>query len=196
MGLGDMMVVMNQVVTKLCNNIKFWNRSEKVLEDTLEVFVELISSYSSSKTLLQLESVQFLVRNHTGVHFPFLGYDNDNKFRITFYSALTRLVFSSAEDVNNAFDLFIAPNLAILSELAQTNLRQPAAKIAIVAALRDLRGIALSSYSKRTYNLLFDGLYPTYFPLFRNVAEIWYHEPTVMTALLKFMQVSTFDFHM
>lgn len=189
MRIGDMMQVMNIIVNKLCNNIKYWHRSDKILEETLEVFVELVSSYSSSKTLLNLDTVNFLVHNHVGAHFPFLGYDNDNKYRITFYSALSRLVFSSSEDLNNSFDSFIVPNLEIMAQLSQTpDLRSDAVKTAIVGALRDLRGITISAYNKRTYSLLFEGLYPSSFPLLLRVAETWYDDPTVMTALLKFMQ--------
>ncbi|KAJ1384965.1 hypothetical protein B484DRAFT_410640, partial [Ochromonadaceae sp. CCMP2298] len=189
MGIGDMIQVMNILVTKLCNNIKYWHRSDKILEETLDVFVELVSSYSSSKTLLGLDTVNFLVHNHVGAHFPFLGYDNDNKYRITFYSALSRLVFSSSEDLNNSFDAFLAPNLDIMAQLSQApDLRAPAVKIAIVAALRDLRGITMSAYNKRTYNLLFDSLYPSSFGLLRSIADTCYDDPTVMTALLKFMQ--------
>ena len=102
---------MDIVVNKLCSNIKFWHKADDILEQTLEVFVELVTSYSSSKTLLGLDTVNFLVHNHVGAHFPFLGYDSDNKYRITFYSALSRLVFSSSEDLNNSFDSFIIPNL-------------------------------------------------------------------------------------
>ncbi len=190
MGIGDQIQVMNIVVNKLCNNIKFWHRSDKILEETLEVFVELVSTYSSSKTLLNLETVNFLVHNHVGAHFPFLGYDNDNKYRITFYSALSRLVFSSSEDLNNSFDSFMAPNIAIMAQLSQApDLRLPAVKTAVVAALRDLRGITVSAYNKRTYNLLFEALYPSSSALLLRVAETWYDDPTAMTALLKFMQV-------
>jgi exportin-7 len=161
MGIGDSASVMSIVVNKMCNNIKYWHRSDKILEETLDVFVELVSSYSSSKTLLSLETVNFLVHNHVGAHFPFLGYDSDNKYRITFYSALSRLVFSSSEDLLNQFDAFIAPNLAVIAQLNQTqDLRAPAVKVAIIGALRDLRGITCSTYNKRTYNLLFDALYP------------------------------------
>jgi exportin-7 len=194
MGIGDMIQVMNIVVNKLCNNIKFWHRFDKILEETLEVFVELVSSYSSSKTLLGLGTVNFLVHNHVGAHFPFLGYDHDNKYRITFYSALSRLVFTSSEDLNNAFDPFLAPNLEIMAQLSQApDLRVPAVKVALVGALRDLRGITVSAYNKRTYNLLFDALYPASFPLLRRIAETWYDDPTVMTALFKFMQVSELE---
>ena len=37
MGLGDVMTIMNSIVNKLCNNIKYWHRSDKILEETLEV---------------------------------------------------------------------------------------------------------------------------------------------------------------
>ena len=191
MAIGDMSEVMNSVVNKLCSNIKYWHKADEILEQTLEAFVELtVTSYSSSKTLLGLETVNFLVHNHVGTHFPFLGYDNDNKYRITFYSALSRLVFSSSEDLNNSFDTFIVPNVAIIAQLSQTSdIRTPAVKIALLGALRDLRGITESTYNKRTYNLLFEALYPDAFPLLVRVAEIWYDDATVMTALLKFMKV-------
>jgi hypothetical protein len=196
MGIGDMIQVMNIYVNKLCNNIKYWHRENSILKETLDVFVELVSSYSSSKTLLNLDTVHFLVHNHVGTHFPFLGYDNDNKYRITFYSALSRLVFSSSEDLNNSFDNFMAPNLNILVQLGQSqDLRSQPMKIAIVAALRDLRGITVSAYSKRTYNLLFEALYPTYFPFFQRVCETWFDDPVVMTALMKFMQVSYLELY-
>ena len=191
MAIGDMSVVMNTVVNKLCSNIKYWHKFDEILEQTLEAFVELtVTSYSSNKSLLSLETVNFLVHNHVGAHFPFLGYDNDNKFRVTFYSALSRLVFSSSEDLNNSFDIFIAPNLEIIAQLSQAqDIRTPAVKTALVGALRDLRGITESTYNKRTYNLLFDALYPDAFPLLVRVAETWFDDATVMTALLKFMKV-------
>jgi exportin-7 len=65
------------------------------------------------------------------------------------------------------------------------------ARTAIIGVLRDLRGITAATYNKRTYNLLFDSLYPAFFPLFNRIAETWFNDPTVMTALLKFMQVTS-----
>ena len=193
MGVGDLPTVMNIIVSKICFNIRYWNRSDEILEQTLEVFAELVSSYSSSKTLLSLETVNFLVHNHVGTHFPFLGYSSDNKNRITFYTALSRLVFSAAEDMNNSFDSFIEPNLAIMAQLAAApDLRVASVRVAIVGALRDLRGISTATFNKRTYTLLFEALYPSCFPLLVRIAETLYDDPTVMTALLKFIQVSMF----
>ena len=190
MGRGiDINFIMKVIVEKLCNNVQFWHNEDSVLEETLAVFVDFVSSYSGSKTLLGLETVNFMVHNHVGQHFPFLGYDSDNKHRTTFYAALSRLVFSSSEDLNNCFDTFIAPNLAIIEQLSQLdNMRQrPEAKLAIIGAMRDFRGITSSAYSRRTYNLLFEALYPAIFPLLNRIAEEWADEPQVMTSLMKFL---------
>ena len=187
-GLTDATQIMNLVVDKVCNNIKYWHTMEAILEETLSVFEELVTSYGSSKTLLSLETVKYLVHNHVGSHFPFLGYDNDNKHRVMFYSAMSRLVFSSSEDLDNLFDSFIEPNLAIIKELSAIDIRERSARTAIIGALRDLRGIALSAYNKRTYTLLFEALYPLAFPLLVRTAEVWSNDPQVMTALFKFMQ--------
>ena len=194
MGLGDVSAIMNIIVIKICNNIRYWNRANELLDTTLTVFVDLITSYSSSKTLLNLETVNFMVHNHIGAHFPFLGYDNDNKYRITFYTALTRLVFTAAEDINNEFDDFIAPNLEIIEQLNATeDLSEGSVKVALVGLFRDLRGITQATSTKRTYNLLFDAIFPSCFTLLKRAIDYNYNDPQVMTALLKFNLVSCTD---
>ena len=191
MDIGDMTQLMNIIINKLCSNIKYWNRANDILEFTLEIFIEFINSYNATKTLLGLESINFLIRNHTGTHFPFLGYDNDNKYRIVFYTSLSRLVFSAAEDSNNSFDVFIEPMEGILRQLSITpELRDNNVKVAIIGILRDLRGVVDSTHNKRTYNLFFDALFPLLFPLLTRITDTWYDDEKVMTALLKFMMVS------
>ena len=55
MAIGDMSVVMNTIVNKLCSNIKYWHKSDEILEQTLDAFVELtVTSYNSNKSLLSL----------------------------------------------------------------------------------------------------------------------------------------------
>jgi exportin-7 len=54
--------------------------------------------------------------------------------------------------------------------------------------LGDLRGITSATHGRRTYGLLFEALYPAYFPVFQRTAEAWADDPQVMTALLKFLQ--------
>jgi exportin-7 len=187
-GLSDSTMVMSLFIDKICSNIKYWNTSENILEETLAVFSELIASYGSSKMLLSLDSVRFLVFNHTGTNFPFLGYGDDNKLRIQFYAAMSRLVFSSSEDVDNLFDAFIEPNLLFIQALSKSDLGASGVRMAIIGLLRDLRGIASSTYNKRTYLLLFESLFPEAIPLLNNIAIMFSEDPVVMTALLKFMQ--------
>ena len=189
-GLNDSTAIMSLIVDKVCNNIKYWHSSEKLLEETLAVFSELISSYGSSKMLLSLETVKFLVYHHSGEHFPFLGYDQggDNKHRVTFYSAMSRLVFSSSEDVDNLFDVFIEPNIITIQRLTTADLGAHGVRAAVIGVLRDMRGIALSTYNKRTYLLLFESLFPDAIVLLNNIAVAYSEDPIVMTALLKFMQ--------
>lgn len=76
----------------------------------------------------------------------------------------------------------------LLSSQVQDLTTQEGASLAIICILRDLRGITASSYNRRTYNLLFDALYPTIFPLLNRVATQLYEDPLVMTAVMKFMQ--------
>ena len=185
----DIAFIMSVMVEKLCLNIKFWHTDDDILTETLAVFVDFVSTYSSGKTLLGLDAVQFMVYNHTGTSFPFLGYDHDNKHRITFYAALSRLVFASSEDINNCFDSFVAPQLEICTQIMQmTDLRDKSTRTAIVGALRDLKGICTSTYSRRTYVLLFDILFPAVFPLLNRVAETLYEDPVVVNVLLKFLK--------
>ncbi len=80
--------IMNTIINKFCSNIRSWNLNDGILVYTLEIFSEYVSNYNATKTLLSLDSINFLIRNHTGTHFPFLGYDNDNKHRIEFYSTI------------------------------------------------------------------------------------------------------------
>jgi exportin-7 len=209
MGLGDIASIMNIVVSKICSNIRHWNRSDNLLDITLDLFVDLIATYSSSKTLLSLDMIQFMIQNHSvtmpmsggggrnsNQPFPFLAYDSDNKYRIAFYTALSRLVFTAAEDLNNSFDLFISPKLEMVNQLL-TSLSQSdhqsivtsPVRVAVICLCRDFRGISTATTSKRTYNLLFDVLYPNFFTLLKYATEVWCADPPVMTAILKFLQV-------
>ena len=63
-------------------------------------------------------------------------------------------------------------------------------QVALVGLFRDLRGISQATTTKRTYNLLFDAVFPACFTLLKRATEHNYDDPQVMTALLKFLMVS------
>ena len=93
MGLGDHVAVVSMMIGKIANNLRFWVEREDVIRRTLEVFHDLVVSYSSGRLLLSLDSVSSLLAHHTPEHFPFLSVPANSRFRTTFYTALARLVF-------------------------------------------------------------------------------------------------------
>ncbi|KAG4397207.1 hypothetical protein GLYMA_10G104900v4 [Glycine max] len=62
-----------------------------------------------------------------------------------------------------------------------------AVKYAFVGLMRDLRGIAMATNSRRTYGFLFDWLYPAHMPLLLKGITHYADIPEVTTPLLKFM---------
>lgn len=190
MGFGDHTVVVNMIVTKIGNNLKFWGEDEIIISKTLELFFEIASGYSSGKLLLGLETVQYLIGHHTDEEFPFLAIPANTRHRTTFHMTIARLLFTTAFDESSErFEHFMEPIEGVLNQLMQTsNLRLPQAQQALIGVCRDLRGIVQQTHNRRTYGCIFDMLYPAYFPVFVRAAEEFYDTPAVTTALLKFLQ--------
>jgi len=46
----------------------------------------------------------------------------ESKFRIRFHTALGRIVFSTSEDLDSAYDSFMIPTLDMLSQLIEMNI--------------------------------------------------------------------------
>ena len=201
MAMGDHTAVANLIVTKVGNNLKYWPEDEDVVSKTLELFYDMASGYSSSKLLLTLDTVKYLMMNHTDQHFPFLSVPGNVRHRTLFHATLTRLMFSStAEEMPLPFETFIEPICTTLTQLGQLNqqeLRQENVKPVLVGVLRDLRGVAQSLHNRRTYLMLFDCLFPSHFPLLVRAAEVWHAEPAVTTRLaVKAIEVKLCPFHL
>ncbi|KAI9921848.1 hypothetical protein PsorP6_001060 [Peronosclerospora sorghi] len=190
LGLGDHTVVVNMMVTKVGNNLKFWGETEVIISKTLAFFFEVASGYSSGKLLLGLETVQYLIGNHTAEEFPFLAIPANTRHRSTFHSTIARLIFTTAFDESSErFERFMEPIENVLNQLVQTpNYRVPEVREAIIGVCRDLRGIVQQTQNRRTYSCIFDLLYPAYFSVFVRAADELYDHPAVTTALLKFME--------
>ncbi|KAF1334127.1 Exportin-like protein, partial [Globisporangium splendens] len=190
MGFGDHTIVVNMIVTKIGNNLKFWGEDEVVINKTLALFFEIASGYSSGKLLLGLETVQYLIGHHTADEFPFLAVPANTRHRTTFHTTIARLLFTTAfDESSDRFERFMEPIEDVLNKLMQTpNFRVPEVKDAVIGVCRDLRGIVQQTHNRRTFSCIFDFLYPTYFPVFVRAAEELYDNPFVMTALLKFLQ--------
>ncbi|KAK6228500.1 hypothetical protein SCA6_000840 [Theobroma cacao] len=188
LGLHDHLLLLNVIVGKIATNLKCYTESEEVIDHTLSLFLELASGYMTGKLLLKLETVKFIIANHTREHFPFLEEYRCSRSRTTFYYTIGWLIFM--EDSPVKFKSSMEPLLQVFLSLESTPdsvFRTDAVKYALIGLMRDLRGIAMATNSRRTYGLLFDWLYPAHMPLILKGITHWTDTPEVTTPLLKFM---------
>ena len=59
-------------------NLKYWGRSEPIINKTLQLLSDLSVGYSSVRKLVKLDAVQFVLHNHTVRNTPYAA-------RITLY---------------------------------------------------------------------------------------------------------------
>jgi exportin-7 len=192
LGMGDHTAVANLIVTKMCNNLKYWPEDHDLIGKTLDLLHDMAQGYSSSKLLLNLETVRFLARHHTEDHFPFLIMPGNARQRTTFHATLTRLLLSPSgeEKLNLTFEQFLEPivtKLGQLGSLSQADLRREDCRQPLIGVFRDLRGIAASLHNRKTYSALFDILHPNHLPLLARVADIWHDQTDVVISLLRFL---------
>ncbi|MBA0749847.1 hypothetical protein Gogos_003726, partial [Gossypium gossypioides] len=188
LGLHDHLLLLNVIVGKIATNLKCYTESEQVIDHTLSLFLELASGYMTGKLLLKLDTVKFIIANHTREHFPFLEEYRCSRSRTTFYYTIGWLIFM--EDSPIKFKSSMEPLLQVFVSLESTPdavFRTDAVKYALIGLMRDLRGIAMATNSRRTYGLLFDWLYPAHMPLILKGITHWTDTPEVTTPLLKFM---------
>ena len=192
MGLGDHTVVANLIVTKIGKNLKFWPEEHEIVSKTLELLTDIASGYSSSKLLLTLDTVKYLVSHHTFEEFPFLNVPGNARHRSTFHAILVRLLLSPGgeEKLGLNFDQFMDPIVKTMSQLGgldSSQLRSEAARQPLIGIFRDLRGVAISLHNRKAYGMLFDILEPRHTPLLSKVADLWHDQPDVIISLLRFM---------
>ncbi|XP_054783087.1 uncharacterized protein LOC129290362 isoform X1 [Prosopis cineraria] len=188
LGLHDHLLLLNVIVGKIVTNLKCYTECEEVIDHTLSLFLELASGYMTGKLLLKLDTVKFIVANHTREHFPFLEANRCSRSRTTFYYIIGWLIFM--EDSPVKFKSSMDPLQKVFLSLESTPdslFRTDAVKYALIGLMRDLRGIAMATNSRRTYGLLFDWLYPAHMPLLIQGISHWTDTPEVTTPLLKFV---------
>lgn len=188
LGLQDHLQALNLIVGKIATNLRCYTESEEVIDHTLSLFLELASGYMTGKLLMKLDTVKFIVANHTREHFPFLHEYRGSRSRTTFYYTIGWLIFM--EDSPVKFKSSMDPLLQVfisLESIPDAMFRTDNVKYALIGLMRDLRGIAMATNSRRTYGLLFDWLYPSHMPILLKGISHWADTPEVTTPLLKFM---------
>ncbi|XP_051118324.1 uncharacterized protein LOC127242236 isoform X2 [Andrographis paniculata] len=187
-GLNDHLLLLDFFVLKIATNLKCYTEVEEVIDQTLSLFLELASGYMSGKLLLKLDTVKFIIAHHTREHFPFLEEYRCSRCRTKFYYTLGWLIF--LEDSAPLFKSSMDPLLQVFMTLESTPdnmFRTDSVKYALIGLMRDLRGIAMATNSRRTYGLLFEWIYPAHMPILLRGISHWADTPEVTTPLLKFM---------
>lgn len=198
LGLHDESNVLSVFMGKIITNMKFWGSSEAIISKTLQLLSDLSVGYSSARKLVKLDAVQFVLNNHTSEHFPFLGTHTsrpykDMRSRTTFYIALGRLLMVDLGEDEDKFETFMAPITIAMDSVAsrlvtvdRNAFQLEETKRTLVGLCRDIRGLAFA-FSKSSYMMLFDWIYPTYTSVLLRAIEWWYHDPNVSTPVLKLM---------
>ncbi|KAK2988430.1 hypothetical protein RJ640_023977 [Escallonia rubra] len=188
LGLNDHLLVLNVIVGKIATNLKCYPESDEVINHTLNLFLEMATGYMTGKLLLKLDTVQLIISHHTREHFSFLKDYRCSRSRTSFFYIIGLLVFM--EDSFLKFKSSMDPLLQDFVSLESTPdaiFRTDTAKHALIGLMRDLRGIAMATNSRKTYTFLFDWLYPAHMPLFLKAILHWADTPEVTNPLLKFV---------
>ncbi|XP_055684267.1 ran-binding protein 16 isoform X2 [Lutzomyia longipalpis] len=194
LGLNDEPMLLSVINRKIIKNLKFWGESEQIIKKTLNLLNDLSSSYSCVRKLVKLDEIQFMLNNHTSEHFQFLGTNcevSEMRMRSMFYSSLGRLLMVDFGDDEERFYTFMLPMTnqfeSIGAMLMDANNGYPSeeAKKALIGLSRDLRGLACVLGTKSAYMMFFEWIYPDYTPILIRALELWGHDPTVTTPILK-----------
>ncbi|KAK3039445.1 hypothetical protein RJ639_029244 [Escallonia herrerae] len=188
LGLNDHLLVLNVIVGKIATNLKCYPESDEVINHTLNLFLEMATGYMTGKLLLKLDTVQLIISHHNREHFSFLKDYRCSRSRTSFFYIIGLLVFM--EESFLKFKSSMDPLLQDFVTLESTPdaiFRTDTAKQALIGLVRDLRGIAMATNSRKTYTFLFDWLYPAHMPLFLKAILHWADTPEVTNPLLKFV---------
>ncbi|XP_073525955.1 exportin-7-B-like [Phyllobates terribilis] len=187
--LHDHLLVLNVMIQKLASNLRFYVESKEIIDQTLKFFLEMASGYMTAKLLLKLDSIQYIILHHSREHFPFQENYELTCSRTTFYYAISSLMFAD-DNLSVTFKRFMEPLWQVSVSLEPTPdslFRNDGIKYALIGLARDLRGIAMAASSRKTYNHLFNWLYPAHMPLLLRAVNQWADTPQVTTPVLKFM---------
>ncbi|KAJ7976521.1 putative Exportin-7 [Quillaja saponaria] len=188
LGLHDHLILLNVAVGKIVANLKSYRECKEVIDHTLSLFLEMTSGYTTGKLLLKLDTIKHLISNHNRENFPFLEEKTCFRSRTTFYYTIGMLIFMEDSPLKFKSSMESLLQVVILLESTPDAMfRSDAVKYALIGLMRDLRGIAMATNSRRTYGFLFDWLYPAHMPLLLRGIAHWTDTPEVAIPLLKFV---------
>ncbi|EDV20049.1 uncharacterized protein TRIADDRAFT_32548, partial [Trichoplax adhaerens] len=205
LGLKDESMVLSIFINKILSNLKYKSENELIMLHTLQLlnmsiiqhlllFCLTVLNYSSVRKIVKLESIQFVLKNHTEQHFPFLGIQpnitlKNMRHRTLFYTAIGRFLMVDLGEDDESFVQFFMPLTLkfeqFKNQIASTSVNEEQVKRTIIGLCRDIRGLGTAFVNRSCYMMLFDWLYPAYMPALIRAVELWYHDPSLTTPVLK-----------
>jgi exportin-7 len=194
LGLSDHPMVLRSMMTKIVSNLKYWAGNQTIVSRTLTLFFDLAMGYSSSRLLLKLDLINYVMEHHSPDYFPFLDMPCNTRHRTTFYTTLTKILLLDDSTAN--FDVFMEPFRPVLGQLAAISSNPALAadlKPLMIGIMRDFRGIVMGTTNRRAYTLFFDWFYPDFVGILVQAVQIWGNCQQVMIPLLKFVAELVFN---
>ncbi|KAK8801931.1 hypothetical protein WA158_006326 [Blastocystis sp. Blastoise] len=186
MGQGDYMHVINAIMEKLTTNLKYWSENTMILEQSLMLLQSLTNGYSSSRLLLKLQAVDFLLQNHTAETFLFLNQCNKPRLRTIYYNILSHLIILDPSP--ERLDLFIYPlaqKIKLIAGKTSEDFKNTNLIHEFVNLCRDIRGIIDAPVTRGPYITIFNQFFPALFTIIVNVLSLYWTNPQVNYVLLK-----------
>ena len=163
LGMGRHTTVIEMIITRLGLNLRDWANNDKVIGNTLTTFTNFVCGYSSGRMLLELDTVKYIIDNHTEQNFQFLTSKSPkiSEHRAQFFRALARLIW--LQDGVAKFEKFMSGHVRMLRQCAQADFSNGQVQQAMISVCRDLLGVAKAAHNGLTYRMVFDCLHPTLF---------------------------------
>lgn len=126
-GLTNQVDVLNAFLKKCVSNLKIWTKSTEVIMKTLQLFEDITTSYTSGRLISKLDTISYLLKNHSMDNFPFfsnpesINFNQCMRLRTSFYKTLTNLFFQNYSFSNISPTL----NTAAISGMGSSSIYAP-----------------------------------------------------------------------
>lgn len=165
------------LMSTIVSNLRHWSCSGAVLEETLNLFKELSSGFTSARQLLEIATVKHLFSAEGATVFPFQQSAERHRHRTRYRHTITSIFFLESIS-SEQFAAYMNPLTNVLDTvLLSLNsgvsfLDQPQARDSILGTLCDIRGVSSACMGRRNFHILFDYLHPKLLGALRSLAEL------------------------
>ncbi|KAJ1944041.1 hypothetical protein GGF37_002377, partial [Kickxella alabastrina] len=187
-GLNDSASVLELILQKVLFNFRTWQAQSQVIQRSLQLFHDMSVGYVSVRQVAKLDTIKFLLANHSSDQFQFLRSIDEYKQRSMYYAGLARILFTG-DTPPAQFAGFMRPWAQIIDELlglSDAQFAQDAVRPGLVRILRDLRGFLSAISSKANYTMFFEWISAGRMRLVHRSLQVS-GDSRVQVAALKFM---------